>query len=143
MNRETFKFTIWNISRQEECQLLSSKRSLYFLVWSVTDGDISNGYILEKQIPMASDVQVGYSHLNNAILMANTIRYQHLEDRQVNSATINGGERLAFWKTGLFYNANKEYFIIKSLPSSIKDKDKNDVLIMCSQTTTGRKILCD
>ena len=38
MNRETFTFTIWNISRQED-SLLLSKRSLCLLVWNITKGN--------------------------------------------------------------------------------------------------------
>ena len=39
MNKVTFKFTIWDISRQEDSLLLLSKRSLYLLVWNITEED--------------------------------------------------------------------------------------------------------
>ena len=95
--------------------------------------------ILDVLVPIMSqctDAQETYSDHNKAARFQNQLSLP-------NVFPINGGEYLVFWKTGLFYSLNDLFFIVKPLADSIKYKDKNGVLIMCSRTTEGQKVLCE
>jgi len=48
---------------------------------------------------------------------------------------------LVYWQTGLLYNASGLCFVISSNENS-KHKDKDGIMIMCSPTVGGRKVLC-
>ena len=64
---------------------------------------------------------------------------EHQESVDVFS-TEDGG-RLVYWHTGVFYNAEKLFFIIESMADTVKHQDRDGVLIMCSPTAEGRKVL--
>ena len=64
---------------------------------------------------------------------------QHQESVDV-FPTEDGGN-LVYWRTGVFYNVENLFFIIESMVDTIKHQDKDGVLIMCSPTAEGRKIL--
>ena len=49
------------------------------------------------------------------------------------------GGSLVYWRTGLFYSVNSLFFIVEGLTDGIKNEE--GVLIMCSRTAEGQKIL--
>jgi len=51
-------------------------------------------------------------------------------------------ENLIYWCRGLIFNVNGLYFVISSLIESSKHKDRDGILIICSPTVKGRKVLC-
>jgi len=52
------------------------------------------------------------------------------------------GANLWYWRQGILYSANGLCFIISSLTNNSKHQDKDGILIMCSPTVEGRKVLC-
>ena len=55
--------------------------------------------------------------------------------------TIEGCGSLVYWDKGLFYNENRLTFIIESLVETDKHQERDGILIMCSPTPEGRKVL--
>ena len=51
-------------------------------------------------------------------------------------------EGLVYWCRGLMYNVNGLCFVISSMTNSSKHKYKDGIVIMCSPTVEGRKVLC-
>ena len=63
------------------------------------------------------------------------------ESEPVDVFPTEDGGSLVYWRTGVFYNVDKLFFIIESMVDNVKHKDKDGVLIMCSPTPEGRKVL--
>ena len=98
--------------------------------------------IKSASLSQSSNAPEEYLHYNKPVATSGS---QQLEDQQssANVFSVKDNRSLVLWKSGLFYNVDKNFFIIESSAESIKQKDKNGILIMCSQTAVGQKVLCD
>ena len=77
---------------------------------------------------------------------SDTFNHQHLscegsQREPVEVFAIEGAESLVYWRTGLFFKANKLTFSIESLSELKRYQDKDGILIIASQGAEGRKIL--
>ena len=64
-----------------------------------------------------------------------------IQTNDVNTMNKSQSVTLVFWRTGLFYNVNGLCFCIESLSERSAYESKDGILITCSSTIAGRRIL--